>query len=392
MNGTTHSPPRAPLHWAVRMNHRNRVVCSLGLMLLFGAQLHDAGAPAWAYALLSAHMLALPHLFLAVSRRSGDPMGSESRLMLVDAALIGVWVGALHFPLWITVATFASVSLHPMVFNGPRSFAAALLLAAASAILGTALFRWTPPDTTSVTVTALAVGYLTLYLLTLTHGAYVNATLAIRLRRELKESQAALQARLAEVESLQGQLREQALRDPLTDVFNRRYLDTFLERELAQARRDRTPLAVMVLDVDHFKQINDTHGHLAGDQVLRDVATLVRRTVRASDVICRLGGEEFLVVLPGTGLEGGIELAQRLRAGLEAQPSSFDGKAIACTVSIGVAAYAHHVEGVDALIASADAALYAAKLGGRNRVVATPKADASPAAPAAVKPADMIES
>ena len=386
MESRTHPPPRASLHWAVGMNHRNRVVCSLGLVLLFGAQLGDAQAPTWAYALLLLHMLLLPHVFLALTRRSGDPMASESRMMLLDAAMLGAWVGALHFPLWITVAVFASVSLHPMVFNGPRAFASALLLAVASGGLGAALSTWAPPSNTSVTATALAVAYLVLYLLALTHGAYANATLAIRLRRELKESQASLRGRLAEVESLQEQLREQALRDPLTDVYNRRYLDTFLEHELAQARRDRSPLSVMILDIDHFKQINDTHGHLAGDQVLRDVADLIRHTVRGSDILCRLGGEEFLVVLPGADMDGGIDLAQRLRAALEARPTRFDGRTISCTVSIGVAAYAHDGRGVDALIASADAALYEAKLGGRNLVVAAPPPGGRRPAPAAARP------
>ena len=389
MESRKHPPPRASLHWAIRMNHRNRVLCSLGLVLMLGAQLRDAQAPGWAYALLLAHMLLLPHLFLAAVRRSGDAMASESRLMMLEAGLLGAWVGALHFPPWITVAVLASVSLHPMVFNGPRAFAAALMLAAAAGGLAAALAAWVPPATTSTVVTALAVGYLALYLVALTHGAYANATLAIRLRRELKESQAALQGRLAEVESLQDRLREQALRDPLTDVFNRRYLDTFLERELAQARRARNPLAVMILDIDHFKQINDTHGHLAGDQVLRDVADLIRDTVRASDIICRLGGEEFLVVLPGASLEGAVDLAHRLRASLEAQSSRFDGKSIACTVSIGVAAYAHDGQGVDNLIASADAALYGAKLGGRNTVVAAPKPGARAPATGRASPAGV---
>lgn len=386
MESRKHPPPRASLHWAIRMNHRNRVLCSLGLVLMLGAQLRDAQAPGWAYALLLAHMLLLPHLFLAAVRRSGDAMASESRLMMLEAGLLGAWVGALHFPPWITVAVLASVSLHPMVFNGPRAFATALLLAGAAGGLAAALAAWAPPATTSTGVTALAVGYLGLYLVALTYGAYANATLAVRLRRELKESQAALQGRLAEVEALQEQLRAQALRDPLTDMFNRRYLDTFLERELAQARRERSPLAVMILDIDHFKRINDTHGHLAGDQVLRDLADLIRHTVRASDIVCRLGGEEFLVVLPGADLEGAIDLAQRLRTGLEARPTRFEGRPIPCTVSIGVAAYAHEEQGVDALVASADAALYDAKLAGRNLVVAAPLPGSRTAPPPSARP------
>lgn len=373
MKNRQHAASGASLHWAVRMNHRNRVVCSLGLALLLGAQLYEAQAPVWAHALLIGQMGLLPHLLLAVTRRASDPMASESCMMRLDAAMLGLWVGALHFPLWITVVAFASVSLHPMVFNGPRAFAATLLLAAGAGGVGMALFHWTPPGATSVAVTALAVGYLALYLLALTHGAYINATLATRLRRELKDSRAALQARLQEVERLQEQLREQALQDPLTGMFNRRYLDAFLERELARTRREGNPLTVMILDIDHFKQINDSHGHMAGDQVLRHVATLVKDTVRASDVICRFGGEEFLVVLPGTSLEGSVEIAHRLRERLEARPTRFDGKSIHCTISIGVATRALEVQGADDLISSADRALYSAKLGGRNSVVAAPR-------------------
>ncbi|OQY67359.1 MAG: hypothetical protein B6D47_10835, partial [Rhodocyclaceae bacterium UTPRO2] len=119
-----------------------------------------------------------------------------------------------------------------------------------------------------------------------------------RLETDLKESNAMLQAQLDEIHRLQADLREQAVRDGLTNLFNRRYLDETLERELARAKREGYPLSLVMIDIDHFKKLNDTYGHQAGDKVLRELAALLWGDVRAEDVPCRYGGEEFVVLLP----------------------------------------------------------------------------------------------
>jgi diguanylate cyclase (GGDEF)-like protein len=166
------------------------------------------------------------------------------------------------------------------------------------------------------------------------------------------------------------QLAELALasrRDPLTGLPNRRAFAEDLAREVARASRSGAPLAVVTLDVDRFKAVNDLHGHAAGDAVLRAVAARAAATIRAGDVLARLGGEEFGVLLPGAELARAAEAAERMRAALAASPVEAAGRALAVTASFGCAALAPG-EAAEALLARADARLYEAKRAGRNRV------------------------
>jgi diguanylate cyclase (GGDEF)-like protein len=156
----------------------------------------------------------------------------------------------------------------------------------------------------------------------------------------------------------------------MTDLFNRRYAEPTLQRELARAQRVKGSLTVLLFDVDHFKRVNDEHGHDGGDAVLRQVAALIRSATRAGDIACRYGGEEFLVVLPGCSLAEGEAWSERLRARLSATRIKLGGeRQISITASIGVAAYPDHADTGPALISAADRALYAAKASGRNRVL-----------------------
>ena len=165
--------------------------------------------------------------------------------------------------------------------------------------------------------------------------------------------------------------------DVLTGWHNRRYLQTRLNEELARCRRERTPLTCLMIDVDHFKLVNDRFGHLAGDEVLRQLALCVSAEIRGSDISARYGGEEFVVLLPGTGAAAGCSLAERIRAAVAQEPFELSGLASRwpVTVSIGVAEHSptreeHDLTAVGAgLLALADAALYQAKAGGRNAVV-----------------------
>lgn len=167
----------------------------------------------------------------------------------------------------------------------------------------------------------------------------------------------------------QHQLREQATRDALTGLFNRGAILEQLDKELARSRRHGNPLAVMLVDVDHFKLINDQHGHQAGDLVLRAIARRLSTAVRRSDSVGRYGGEEFLALLPDASTEGAQFSAERLRTAVAQATMGFDGKNIAATVSLGVAV-APRPDGltVDQLIRAADEELYTAKSTGRNRV------------------------
>jgi diguanylate cyclase (GGDEF)-like protein len=161
-----------------------------------------------------------------------------------------------------------------------------------------------------------------------------------------------------------------AIQDGMTGIHNKRFFMEFLDREIAVASRHGHPLTLVMFDVDHFKKVNDSHGHLAGDAVLKDLAQRIRPRIRREDLFARYGGEEFACVLPSTALPGGIVFAEHLRTLVEEKPCAFDGIQIPFTISLGVTTL-HRESGVDplGLIKRADENLYAAKRGGRNRVV-----------------------
>ena len=161
-----------------------------------------------------------------------------------------------------------------------------------------------------------------------------------------------------------------AIQDGMTGIHNKRYFTEFLDREIAVCSRHGHPLTLVMFDVDHFKKVNDTHGHLAGDAVLKDLAARIRPRIRREDLFARYGGEEFACVLPSTALPGGIVFAEHLRTIIAERPCQFENLSISFTISIGVTTL-HRETGVDpaALIKRADENLYVAKRGGRNRVV-----------------------
>ena len=363
------SPKPATVHWAVRMNHRNRVACSAVLAVVVVAQLVDKSAPVAALLAALAWFGLYPQALYAVSRHAPEPMRAETRNMRFDALMLGVWVGLLHFPLWVSVALVISATLHPVIFHGNRGFVESAGLLAVGAALAALVTGGQVDLSTSLLVTGLSLAYLGYYLVILTRDAYRSASTAVQLRRELRESQRSLSARLEEIERLQAELREQALRDPLTGLYNRRHLDAQLPELLAQAARQAEPLSVLILDLDHFKQVNDLHGHQAGDEVLRHAARQITRHTRASDLVCRYGGEEFVVVLPGVAPAQAAEQAEALRAALEVVPARFGALALPLTASFGVAGLSKEADNSDRLIGAADRALYEAKAQGRNRVV-----------------------
>jgi diguanylate cyclase (GGDEF)-like protein len=167
------------------------------------------------------------------------------------------------------------------------------------------------------------------------------------------------------------QLYEASVRDGLTQAYNRHYFSSQLATEIAFAQRHNTELSLLILDVDFFKRINDTLGHLAGDHVLKSLSALLNEQLRKEDVFARYGGEEFVVLLRGVPISGAAVLAERLRRAAEAKRLSFGDRSFAITVSIGCAALTccnrHDPE---SLIQRADGRLYKAKQDGRNRIVA----------------------
>jgi diguanylate cyclase (GGDEF)-like protein/PAS domain S-box-containing protein len=169
---------------------------------------------------------------------------------------------------------------------------------------------------------------------------------------------------------LREALRTQSIKDALTGLYNRRYLEEMLEREVRRAARSEQSLGIIMIDLDHFKSFNDTYGHDAGDTVLRETGAFLTKNIRTEDFVCRLGGEEFVIILPTADLTASRGRAERLRSRMREQTMMHQGKSLGMvTISVGVAEFPQHGMSPKELMASADAALYEAKRGGRDRVV-----------------------
>jgi diguanylate cyclase (GGDEF)-like protein/PAS domain S-box-containing protein len=187
--------------------------------------------------------------------------------------------------------------------------------------------------------------------------------------KDLRRAMDRLQTQLIEIGTLQSQLREQAIRDALTNLFNRRYLEETLERELARAKRESYPLCVIMMDLDYFKDVNDTYGHEAGDVVLKTLAETVTKQSRHGDFVCRYGGEEFVLVMPNIGIEKAEERARKLHQMIDDLNIPYGRFNLNTTISMGIAWYPAHGETKEALLRAADMAMYVAKNTGRNRVI-----------------------
>ena len=189
----------------------------------------------------------------------------------------------------------------------------------------------------------------------------INAAVAVIQRAQMVESTMADNARLEQL----------AQTDALTGLLNRRALTERITAEMERALRYDSSMALLMIDLDHFKRVNDTYGHLVGDDVLRDVAKLLTETIRTSDMVARYGGEEFLMLLPETDDAGAELFAERIRVAIESHDfgARSNKPGLSLTTSVGVATFpAARIESVEDLFARADAALYRAKADGRNRV------------------------
>jgi diguanylate cyclase (GGDEF)-like protein len=179
--------------------------------------------------------------------------------------------------------------------------------------------------------------------------------------------------------NLRTRLEHQSIRDPLTNLFNRNFMQISLERELSRAARQNQTLAVLMLDVDHFKRFNDAHGHAAGDAALRRMAEIFQTTIRAEDIACRYGGEEFTIMLPDVTVQTACDRAEQIRASIANLQVAADLRTYSgFTISIGVAFYPADGDSADQLLRRADEALYNSKRLGRNRLsttAAVPAAD-----------------
>jgi len=298
----------------------------------------------WAALFFSA--IVWPHLALWAGSRSRNPFRTELASLMVDSALGGAWIALMQFNLLPSVVILIMLSMDKMAVGGARFLGrctAALLVACAAAAALTGFE--VRPYTNMVQI----IGSLPLLIL---YPMVVGLT-TYRLARRLREQNQLLS--------------EESRTDGLSGLLNRRHWEDAVSAEFQRGRRYGRPLALLMLDIDHFKSINDGHGHPAGDEVIRSVAVILRASLREEDVPGRYGGEEFGILLPDTPAAGAEVIAERIRRRIEGAALTKSG--LRATVSIGIAELGPQDIDYTVGISHADRALYAAKERGRNRSV-----------------------
>lgn len=342
-------------------------VLVLGVQLLMGQ--HEGLALSWRTGLLLAHLgmgltmvgcaVAVAHLrHVGPSRgRRWLPIGTAAAGMLFAIVIVTLdqWVTPNVTPFLISCLLIGVV-----FYIRPLPSALLYLFAFAGYFYGLSLTQNNSEQLFSNRLNGITAGFLGWALTIVMWRTFTTIT---RQQRELAEVNATLQDRQTELEHLTS-------RDGLTGLFNRYTFVQLTEQELARARRQGGATTLLLLDLDHFKRVNDTYGHPAGDAVLRHVAALLADTVRSTDLVGRLGGEEFIVLLPGTPGDAARFLAEKLRYRIAANPAVWQDLMIQTCVSIGLSSTtAEHPCGFESLYSDADTALYKAKERGRNQVV-----------------------
>ncbi len=368
------SAPRP--HWIVQTNYRLRALSFGTVFIAIALDWYGTGVSPLMWTMLALQFLIYPHLVYLRARWGNLSQETELNNLLVDSLLIGIWIPALQFAVWPSFGLWLGSTLNITIIRGVKGLRDGTLMFLAGVVGSVSVFGLHVATETGWPTTLLMMFSISVYLLAIANASN-NRNASLRLTREqlrvneqaMHASKDILEQRLAEIEVLQERLKEQTIRDPMTGLFNRRYLDTIVPHELARCERDKVPLCVMMIDLDHFKQVNDTYGHQGGDEVLKALARLLLESVRASDVACRFGGEEFLLLLPNMSAANAVMRAEQWRAAFAATTVSYGGTTISATLSIGVALYPEEGASVEELTRAADVALYQAKDQGRNRVV-----------------------
>ncbi|MGH8446354.1 MAG: diguanylate cyclase [Solimonas sp.] len=333
------------LRFVQRVYRLRLIGLGLGACAVAGA-FAQLGTPPWIWALMLAHGLAWPHVAMLWARRSVNPQATEMRNLMIDSALGGAWIVQMHFMLLPSVLLATMLSMDKLAVGGWRFLArtaAAQLTCAAIAALASGLRIDLATSTAAVVA---CVPLLVVYPLAVSTATYA---LVRKVRRQNR------------------QLSELSRGDALTGLLNRSSWEDAAGGEFERFRHGGPVAAMLMIDVDFFKNINDRHGHQAGDTVVRGIAAIVRDSLRSHDIAGRYGGDEFAVLLPGTALEPALRVAERIRQRI--LETSFDPQIMAsCTVSIGAAELRRPMNDLRAWILQADAALYRAKTQGRNCV------------------------
>ena len=365
----TATTARKGVHWTVKTNYRLRAG-SFAIMFA-SIVLHGwdkAYSPAL-WSLIALQLLVYPHLMYWRARRSPNSEQAEASNLVIDSLLFGLLVATLGFPLWITFTVYIASTLNITISRGTRGMLLSQLAFAGGVLVSITAFGWHLSPATDWPATLLCLLGNTVYMIAIGITAFARNRQLRKTREDLRLSEQTLTHRLSDIQDLQAKLQEQATRDPLTGLYNRRFLDAIVGREIARCHRDNQYMVVMMIDVDHFKHVNDTYGHPGGDEVLKALSALLLEKARATDVPCRYGGEEFLLLLPGMTADIAMVRANQWRAGFAEKVTLFGEASIQATMSIGVAVYPAHGETLQALTRCADLALYRAKANGRNQVV-----------------------
>ena len=324
------------------------------------AALRQHGGPTWLWAWMVAQVLLWPHIAYAVSSRSRQPREAEHRNLVLDCAFAAFWLPAMGFNLLPSALTLTMVTMDAIAVGGSVLFWRGALAQATGVAVGCAVVGVRLELVATLPTVVACLPVLVTYPLTVGLVMYRLSRRLGERGRELHEANARLQA-LSHT-------------DALTGVGNRRLFDQRLHEEWQRARRHGWSMALVMIDVDHFKRFNDRHGHQDGDACLRGVAQALQCCARrASDLVARYGGEEFVLILPHTSLADAAIVANRCLSAIDdaAIPHGDSPLGPRVTISIGVAAeaLAHTSDNnVDRLVRAADQALYRAKDGGRHRV------------------------
>jgi diguanylate cyclase len=374
MDTTDRTPPAAgaPAR-GLGLARRTYLPRAVGLgigALCAGAGFYQAGAPAWIWVVMISYCCAWPHAAYQISIRAASPFHAERRNLLIDSFAGGVWPVAMAFNVLPSVLLLAALAMNNFATGGAKLFGKGVLAHLAGAgVAILALGLKFQPETNFLTL-LLCVPFLLSYPLVLGVVMYrLSIELSRRKHELVAEKRRADEANLAKTRILA----DLASRDELTGLFNRRHMTELLAQQRLAFKRAGDGFAVALVDLDHFKRINDTHGHAVGDSVLRAFAEHAGAAMRGTDTIGRWGGEEFIVVYSRSSAheaaQGAARLCERAAAAVVTTPS---GQALSFTVSIGVT---EHVppESIDALVERADRAMYEAKSQGRNRVITLPE-------------------
>lgn len=358
----------ASLPIAASVNHKIRFWICLLLLVTIGLHMATANYSGWAWTLLALQFLIYPQVLSWRTQNADDAIKAEWQHQLLDALLAGIWIASLAFPLWITYVMIAGAMLNLTALASWKGLSHAVFALCIGASLAIAFngLQWSPQTDMAVTIMSILTAFSLMLLMAGAAHRHTHHLDAVHAR--LGANDQVLRYQLGEIELLQTKLNEQVNLDALTGLYNRRFLGPMLERELARCQRERQPLTLIMVDVDHLNRVNDCYGRHVGDDLLKSLGAMLKERSRAADIVCRYGGEEFLLLLPNMSPETALSVAEGWRTRFAATPVYSGEKSIHATLSVGVTTYIGLGESPGELIHRADLALAQAKSGGRDRV------------------------